>query len=251
MQTVPLSTPLTVSYVGPSLESGPLPSLLYFALSAQESLRTDPFHQPALFLEQHPIRVFSVDLPYHGGELLATEALDRWAEETLHKESFLSDFLHSLKITIRQLFHAQILIPGQTAVAGLSRGGWIASHVAAAFEEIPILLAFAPLTRLRDAKEFQGFPPSHPIDDLDLIHLSSKLFRKKVRAHIGNLDTRVNTDACYAWIRSIALTGWENKVRSPAVELCIKPSIGYQGHGTSKESFEEGALWIAKALGLL
>ena len=52
-------------FVGPSLEKGPLPTLIYFALSAEDSLQCDPFNRPVQFLEGLPLRIFSITLPGH------------------------------------------------------------------------------------------------------------------------------------------------------------------------------------------
>ena len=50
-------------FVGPPLEEGPFPTLIYFALSAEDSLQCDPFNQPVQFLEGLPLRIFSITLP--------------------------------------------------------------------------------------------------------------------------------------------------------------------------------------------
>jgi hypothetical protein len=248
MRTIPFATSVPVYYEGPSLEIGPLPSVFYFALSAQESLTVDPFNQPVAFLSRHPVRIFSVDLPFHGEGLLAVDALQGWADAFGRKEPILPDFFERVIQSIRLLLREDVLIPGQIAAAGLSRGGFVASHIAAQIEEIPYLLTFAPLTELKKAKEFLAVPPSSLLDALDLNLLTSKLCEKKIRTYIGNRDTRVSTDACYQWVRSLIEAAFEKKIRSPHIELILKPSIGHQGHGTSLESFEEGAAWLLKLL---
>ena len=71
----------SVSYIGPDLMEGPLPSLFYFALSEQESLFLDPYNQPVVFLSSYPIRVFSMTLPGHGSGLHSKDAMHFWARE--------------------------------------------------------------------------------------------------------------------------------------------------------------------------
>ena len=84
-----IETPLPLYYVGPDLEEGPLPCVIYLALSAKESLMTDPFNQPVSHLKNYALRIFSIDLPYHGENLPSTEALKLWAQAFARGEDVL------------------------------------------------------------------------------------------------------------------------------------------------------------------
>lgn len=242
------NAPLPISYVGPDIEEGPLPSIFYFALSAKDSLSLDPFDQPVQVLLKHPVRVFSFDLPYHGEGMSAVDALKGWAGDMQEDNLLLTQYFEQVILCIRSLLLKNILIPGKIAAAGLSRGGFIASHIVAYVEEIQVLLCYAPLTQLTLAKEFAFCPNAAHLKQLDMTLLSPLLYMKKVRSYIGNRDIRVSTDACFQWTRSLVETAYEHNMRSPHIELFLKPSIGHQGHGTSKESFEEGAAWLLKVL---
>lgn len=248
LKTVPIETPLPIYYTGPDLEQGPLASVFYFALSAKDSLTTDPFHQAVQLLTQSCVRVFSVDLPFHGEGCDHTEALKFWAQSLARNENVIGHFLLKMEESLSILLSSGILIKNQIGAMGLSRGGFIASHIAARFPEIPFLLAFAPLTDLQLAKDFNFLALSPLLESLALSHLTPALAHKKIRVHIGNRDIRVSTDSCYQWIRSLTEFAYEQHIRSPHIELTLKPSIGHQGHGTSKESFEEGASWLLKQL---
>lgn len=215
-------------YLGPDLEEGPLPALFYFALSYEESLLVDPYNQPAIHLTKSPVRVFSLDLPFHGEGLPSVDAMRHWPSS----EKTLKDFLEETAQAICFLLQTHCI---ETAgVFGLSRGGFIASHIAARVPEIKTLLAFAPLTHIEGYQELQ------------LSHLKTQLYTKNIRIHIGGKDIRVGTDLCYAWVRELIETAYEHRIRSPQIELYIKPSIGHQGHGTSPETFQEGATWLLK-----
>ena len=243
----PFKTPVPLFYTGPDLENQDLPCIIYLALSAEESLLVDPFNQPVLFLhKKHPVRVFSVDLPFHGNGLPATQAMSRWAEQIEVLSTFLDDLEKSLRILFDHLNK-----PTKAAIIGLSRGGFLASHIAARFAEISILLTYAPLTQLDECVEFKDLKNLPPIRALDINILTSKLLHKTIKAYIGNRDLRVGTDRCYTWITSLVNTAFDNHIRSPHIELVLKPSIGHLGHGTSKETFEEGALWLAHKLELV
>jgi pimeloyl-ACP methyl ester carboxylesterase len=242
-------TPLPLFYTGPDLEGPDLPCIIYLALSAEESLLTDPFNQPSLFLQKHPVRVFSVDLPFHGNGLLATQAMNKWAEEMISGNDIISAFLDDLETSLRILFD-HLNNPSQVAIMGLSRGGFLASHIAARFSEISTVLIYAPLTQLGECSEFKNLKDLPSVQKLDIDKLTLNLLHKTIKAYIGNRDLRVGTDRCYTWIRSLVNAASDQNIRSPHIELVLKPSIGHLGHGTSKETFEEGALWLAHKLGL-
>lgn len=250
LKHIPFKTPIPLFYTGPDLEEQDLPCIIYLALSAEESLLTDPFNQSVTFLQnKYPVRVFSVDLPFHGQGLLATQAMNRWAEEMSSGNDVISTFLDDLESSLRLLFD-YLGSPGKAALMGLSRGGFLASHIAARFSEISTLLTFAPLTQLDECVEFKNLKELPSVEALDINKLAPKLLHKTIKTYIGGRDLRVGTDRCYAWTRSLINAAFDHHIRSPRIELVLKPSIGHLGHGTSKETFEEGALWLAHKLGL-
>ena len=105
LKKAPLNTPIPLFYIGPDLEPhSDLPCVIYLALSAEETLLVDPFNQPAAFLHSYPVRVFSVDLPFHGKDLPAVEGMKRWAESISKGENLLKDFLDALEESLNILF---------------------------------------------------------------------------------------------------------------------------------------------------
>lgn len=236
----------TLWYVGKDLSEGPVPTIFYFALSAKESLLTDPFNQMVVRLLKAPVRIFSVDLPAHGEDLAATDALKVWAEEIALGKDPLHSFLNTTAHSIQSLHEQGLILPEKTAVAGLSRGAFIATEVAARISWLSTILGFAPLTQLKYTKEFDGMVDHPIVFSLNLSHQIPKLIHKKLRFYISNRDMRVGTRECFDFISSLAEHAHEHKVRAPHIELFIKPPLGHQGHGTSREIFEEGADWILK-----
>jgi hypothetical protein len=242
---------LHVAYIGPKLEAGPLPALFYFSLSAEDSLLLDPFNQPVTYLSQLPMRIFSLTLPGHENQLPPTQALDVWAREILQGNNVIAKCIDQIKTAVEALAAQNAFLENRLAVAGLSRGAFIATHAAAVIPQFQWILGFAPLTTLVLAKEFEKCAEHPVVQSLALNNLIDKLLEKKVRFYIGNVDTRVGTRACFDFIEKLAETSFEKSVRSPPVELFIRPSIGRDGHGTSKEIFHEGAHWIAEQLGAI
>ena len=221
-------------FVGPPIEDGPLPALFYFALSAEDSLGQDPYNQPVQFLQGLPLRVFSITLPAHENNFPPEKAMNVWAKRIKGGEDLISPFIASVKRTVEKLK------PHLTscAVAGLSRGAFIACHVAALCPEFTHILGYAPLTQL-------DYAP-----DLNLETLSSKLFNRKIRFYIGNHDTRVGTEHAFSLIHALANEANSNRIRNAPIEMIIGPSIGYQGHGTSPRVFQAGVDWLKKELSI-
>lgn len=243
-----VSPDIEVFYTGPHISTGPLPTLFYFSLSAKDSLCLGPFNQPVAYLSALPLRIFSITLPGHENNLPPTEALNAWASDIISGRNPVAEFVDKVKRTVDALENQGLLIPNRTAVAGLSRGAFIAAHAAAAIPQFQWILGFAPLTKLSGAKEFQELSHHSTVKALSLEHLASKLTDRKLRFYIGNLDTRVRTRSCFDFIETLSQTAFANKIRSPSVELIIGPSIGRDGHGTPQAVFNEGAQWIAEQL---
>lgn len=231
-QRVDTSLDFDVWMSGPSLEEGPMPAIFYFAVTGEESLGLDPFDQPVRFLADQKVRFFSFTLPGHGQELKNAEAMQYWAEQLDQQRDFVTPFVNQAKQAL------DALQPHITKVAsaGLSRGAFAATHFAANDERVSVVLGFAPLTALLHDSPFAR--------QFDLTHLVDRLTHRKIRFYIGNLDTRVNTDTCYTFIRQLALAAQKEGVRSPTAELVIYPSIGHKGHGTPPEIFQSGVNWI-------
>jgi len=247
-----LATPSgqTLWYVGPDLSEGAIASVFYFSLSAKESLLTDPFNQMVVKLQNFPIRIFSIDLPSHGEGLLATEAMKVWAQEIAQGKDPLTPFFQNTADSLEFLRDEGLISQDKTAVVGLSRGALIALEVAARLPWLPMILGFAPLTQIKYAKEFSSIEANDIVTSLNPHHELLHLIHKKIRFYISNRDSRVSTKECFNFISSLANLAYEHGVKAPQIELLIKPPLGAQGHGTSKEIFEEGALWIAKQWGL-
>lgn len=238
---------VTLYHTGPALDHGPLPSFFYFALSGPDSLTLDPFNQPIQFLHGQMIRIFSMTLPGHENNLPATGAMQLWAEDISKGLNPIDNFLESAQLAVDFAIREQFVNPHKMATGGLSRGAFIAAHLAARDERFRFLLGFAPLTRLGKIKEFSHMKDHAHVQNLDLTHLATSLSDRHVRLYIGNHDTQVGTRDCFDF--AMALVD-HKKTRTAQVELLIGPSIGRSGHGTSPEIFQQGAQWIAKSISL-
>lgn len=236
---------VTLYHTGPALDHGPLPSFFYFCLSGPDTLCLDPFNQPVQFLHGQMIRIFSLTLPGHENGLPATGAMKIWAEDLEKGGSTFRDFLDSVQLALDFAIREKFASPTQLAAGGLSRGAFIAAHVAARDERFRHLLGFAPLTRLSKLKEFHHHQENPIVNRLDLIHLATTLSDRHVKLYIGNDDTQVGTRECFDFATSIVK---QKKTRIAQTEFQIYPSIGKNGHGTPPEIFKQGAEWVRSQL---
>ena len=232
---------LEVEYIGPSIQEGIAPTVIYFSLCAHESLSLDPFNQPALALQKEGVRVFSISLPGHGDGFDKYQAMQYWAD---HLDE-VQVFIKKVKDFTSHLVEEQLASAGEIGVMGLSRGGFIALHQATQ-GEVKAALTFAPVTDLNGLVEFKN--SSSKLESLLLKNEVDHLIKKKIRSYIGNRDTRVGTENAFWLTSQIAEKAYEARIRSPQVELFIIPSTGQYGHGTLKKTFEEGAFWLKKQI---
>lgn len=242
IQTFETSQGTSVSFVGPSLEEGPMPTLFYFALSAEDSLQKEPFNQPVQFLKGSSFRIFSMTLPGHENHQTPENAMTVWAEKMAKGKTVIPTFIEEVKEAIDHL--TPYFQDGKLAIAGLSRGAFIACHVAAVCPQITHILGFAPLTKLSSAKAFRD----NRDESLNLEHLIPKLLSRSIRFYIGNADTQVETKHAFSFIHKLAKAAQESNIRSPPIELIIGPSIGRHGHGTSPDVFQSGIDYLKERL---
>lgn len=237
----------SIFYQGPDLQLGPMPAVIFFALSAQMSLFENPFNQPVVHLSQQGFRVFSWDLPFHGPGLDPHEAMHHWAHEFVYRPTFISDFIELCKQNIDFLIEEGFVDANRLGVAGLSRGGFIAAHLAARDPRLKAVLGFAPLTQPKPLEELKSFP-AHSFDHISLTSVADNLIHIPLRFYIGNHDMRVGTDTCFHFIQHLTEVAFTKGIRSPTVELMIYPSVGHKGHGTPPHIFHDGANWIKQLI---
>ncbi|MBB64986.1 MAG: alpha/beta hydrolase [Waddliaceae bacterium] len=239
---------LSIYTLGPDLAQGALPSIFYFCVGGQQTLSEAPFNTFCTPLRDEKIRIFSFDLPGHGHGLDNQEGVPRWAHAIANGDDLITAFVDKALEIIDFLILQGWVDEQAIAVAGLSRGGFMATHIAAADERIKTVLGLAPMTRLTFQKAFKDLKEDPLTQSLDLEKHVVDLTKKHLRYYIGNRDLMVSTDACYSFIQSLTEESYKQGVRSAPVELIISPSIGHQGHGTATEIFQAGAQWVKERI---
>ncbi len=249
IEIIPSPNELEIFHTGPALSEGPLPTFFYFALSGKDSLSLDPFNQPVAFLQGSPIRVISFNVPYHGPGFSNTKAMELWGKDFKRGNDFLTPFFEAVQKNIDYLIDQDIVDSTQMAVGGLSRGGFIATHVAARDPRINTILGYAPLTKFGTMIKYEDAGPDSMARKFDLTTTIDKIVGKRLRFYIGNRDIRVGTHLCFEFIHELAETSFQDGHRSPTVEMLVGPSIGHKGHGTSPDVFKDGVLWLQGVFG--
>lgn len=251
IDVIQLTDAIEVAHIGPPLEKGRLPAVIYFSISGEDSLGLDPFNQPAVFLAEQGLRVFSMNLPAHGPNLNALEAIEVWAQNFAEGRDPLSPFIDQVIFSLNALIDRGLIITEKLGLMGLSRGGLIACLVAAKYPGIRAIAGFAPMTKLSAAKEFKEIADDPSVRQYDLENHLDPLCEQKIRFYIGNRDIRVGTDRCFHLVQTLTESAFQKGIRSPHIEMVISPSIGHMGHGTPKEIFHDGATWLGKQLGAI
>lgn len=252
-------TPLKISsypafYVGPSLKEK-VPTVFYFAISGKDSLSLAPFNNFVSSLDTNKVRVISLSLPFHGdvGEarsekwIAPEKALSAWATSFEHGDDIIARFIKEVTAVIHELISSGSIDPDTLAVAGLSRGAFIASWLASTLPFIKTILGFAPLVDLSLVKEFQN-ASSELITPYNLKKCTELLYNRAIRFYIGNHDERVGTHQSFDFIYACAKKASHHRIRSAPIELIIYPSIGHKGHGTPETVFAAGAKWIENTI---
>ena len=241
---------ISIYHVGPPLELGPLPTFFYFALSGEESLTLNPYNQPVSFLRNSSIRIFSLTLPGHHPHQNKFDAMHYWSTRLSKGNELLHHFIDEFQSVLEFLIASGYIDTDKIGVGGLSRGGFIATHIAAREKRIKVVLGFSPLTDLSHLIEFQNFTQDSKLLELSLISLVDTLADKKFHFFIGNRDIRVGTRACFNFIEALSEASYAHGHRSPPIECTLYPSIGHKGHGTPPEIFQNGVNWLKKVFNL-
>lgn len=244
---------ITLYYLGPSLDAGPLPALFYFSLSGEESLYLEPYNQVPQILKDEKMRTLSLTLPGHEEGRNKFQAMKYWADKIKEGSYLIEELIDQIDETLSWLLAEGIVDPKAIATAGLSRGGLIAGLLAAKNTHIKTLVAFAPVVDLSFLEDFSDFKESSRLlERLEELSLFAKIEHlthlHHMRFYIGMRDEKVNTDRCYHFIKEMTEKVHEKRAKQCHVELFLTPPLGYKGHGTAPHIFHEGATLIKREL---
>ena len=230
------------------LPAKPAPTLLLLAGAIHDSLDTEPYSRTGQLLGEKGWQVFSLDLPCHGDDRRPgePEGLAGWRARIEAGEDIVAEFSHRAEDAIEHLVKTGAADWNRLAVAGTSRGGFMALHAAAAIPAIRAVAALAPVTDLLTLREFTGMQRDPLTNRLPLTNRASALADRAVWITIGCADERVGTEKAIAFARALAAAAAELK-REPKVTLHVFP---VPGHTSLPEWHDLAAEWTADEMSL-
>lgn len=212
-------------FMGPPLSEGPLPAIIYLALTSSQSLHLPPFNQPAVHAISlsSNLRVLSVTLPFHSTPHENELALSKWAEIYQSGGDPVSNFVRRASAVIDNLVLEGIVTRNGVVMMGLSRGALLAGLVGAANDNVMAVVGFAPVTDLAVLREFEGMD-GRGKERVDRLRFGSdamvkKLYKTPVRFYIGNWDTRVGTKQAFDTMNSLVEEAKRQGIRAAPHEF--------------------------------
>ena len=109
IEVIQLNHNIEVNHIGPPLTDGRKGAVFYFSISGEDSLGLDPFNQPAVFLAQLGVRVFSMNIPFHGPNLNALVAIEAWAREFAEGNDPLTPFIDQAVFALNALIERGLI----------------------------------------------------------------------------------------------------------------------------------------------
>ena len=195
----------------PETTTGARPLLLLFALDADTTLHgADTPRQPAYHTIADPLvaqgwLIASLDMPAHGEDRRPGEpdnALLAWAQRLQAGEPLVSTFTETVSALLNHLIAIGRVDPNRIAAAGISRGGFLALHAAAADPRIRAVVGLSPVTDLRALAEFAALQEDPYVGSLRL-HEQTSLRATAIWLAMAEDDTRVSTSSGAAFAAGV------------------------------------------------
>ena len=234
--------------------SSPAPTLFVFVTNIEDSLTVQTCNE----VRKRGYLCVSLDLPFHqgpGSPALppnSPEGLSGWAVAIRNGEAMVPEFVSKVSQVLGYLIREGYTDPQKAAVAGISRGAFVAMHVAAADPRFQYAVGFAPVTDLTELGEFAELKDNQLARSLSLAGIADKLAGRPLWVSIGNNDARVGTDKAIEFTRKVVAASVAGKTLPPTevvdVELHVMP---WPGHGGDllRRAYDAGAAWLLDRAG--
>jgi predicted esterase len=214
----------------------PRPLVMLLATSARETLDHETFGEIGAILGAEGWVVAALDLPCHGTAAWPTTAqgLTGWAE--LDPEEMLVSWTERLSGALGHLIAARVALPNRIALAGTSRGGFMALQAAARLPDIAAVVAFAPVTDLTVLTEFAAVRDRPGVAAAALIHRVEALADRPIWMRIGDADDRVSTAHARAFADAV-----KQHAATPRIHF---ETVSRPGHTTGPGWHADAARWL-------
>ena len=223
--------------------SSPRPTLVVIANDMTNSLENDDYNRTGKILAEQGWISVALDTPCHGADRKEDEpqGLNGWRARLEKGENFTATYNRKASEVLTFLVEERYSDPQRIAVAGTSRGGFMALHLMAAEPRVQCVVAFAPVSELPVLDEFKGME-KHPLaQSIELLSLADKLTGRPIWICIGNNDQRVGTDQCISLSRKIVMESVRQQKPAP-IEIHVMQTEGHRIHETAHD---EAAAWLA------
>jgi len=228
----------------------PAPTLFVFATGLEDLERQPVYTEIGRRLAPHGFLHVALDPPCHGEDIKPGEpsGLVGWRHRLEKGDALVADFTARASAVLDHLIKEGYTDQGKVAACGVSRGGFLAFHLAATDKRIAAAIGFAPVTNLLALSEFKGMEKHEPTRALNLVRVAPKLAGRPIWISIGNHDERVNTDDAIAFTRQVVTaTAAKQKDKAIPVELHVGGSLG---HRDLPGSHERAAAWLLQQVGI-
>ena len=185
--------------------AGRAPTLFPSAGKLEETLHRTGDYNLVVGVVDHGILCVSLDAPCHGEAQKPDEpgGLAGWRHRLDRGDNWVPGHLSNLSPVLDYLVDQKMVGPDRISACGISRGGFVVLHWAAAEPHIRCIAGLAPVTHLPTLREFQGMNDDPLTLSLSPNHLADKLVDRPLWINIGNNDHRVRTEHCVSLIRHI------------------------------------------------
>jgi dienelactone hydrolase len=246
---------LRYGVIRPVQNKRPAPTLVFLVTSIDDTFNATFGGVPQRMHDAGWLLV-TLDLPGHGLErrpdktVKPQSAPDRdpellgWRLRMGAGEDILTPFLRKLTAVITELVRSSDADPKRIFSGGISRGGFIALHYAAADRRVAGVVCLIPVTELSALAEFKGLPHTHA---QDVSRVAPALAGRPILITIGTNDDRVGTDATLRFAESVVSAARRKGVPN-RLELQVRET---PGHSYPSDAEAQAAAWLLRLAGAI
>lgn len=204
------------------------PLLLVFANDIEQTLGEAPYIQSGRILMDHGFICAALDLPGHGEDQQPGDdnTIKGWRTRMGNGDPVIPAFVARVSALMDHLVAEGRANPERIAAVGISRGGFMALHAAAADPRIRAVAAIGPISDLCIPFEFHGMERNPMVQSFSLIRQAPRLVDRSVWACIGNNDERNGTPGAVAAIMQIVEEAKARKKQAD-VEMHVTSAPGH------------------------
>jgi dienelactone hydrolase len=216
--------------------------LLSLALDRRSTIEDLPFCTASDVLLENGYAVATLDLPCHGDEpdrVTFGGGIEGFAAAMRRGINPFTAFAATTKAVLSECVARGFNHNGPIVMAGTSRGGLCALHVAAADRSVVGLALYSPVTRLEVLKEFHDCGDLPIVAANDAVALATALSRCRIWLGINTDDPRVRTACADEFIAALRTAGAEH-----VAAIHVPGST----HRLSAEAYVQGAEFLLEIL---